>query len=77
MANGWKRITRTTSVENLLQDFPWSVKFLINRKLPCLVCGEPSWGTLEELAREKRWSEDAIDTLIEEMNLYIQQEDKR
>jgi hypothetical protein len=32
---------------------------------------------LEELAREKRWSENAIDTLIEEMNLYIQKEDKR
>jgi hypothetical protein len=71
------RISRATPVEDLVQDFPWSVKFLISRNLPCLVCGEPSWGTLEELAREKRWSEDAIDSLLEEMNLYIQKEDKR
>jgi len=50
-----KRIERKTGVEELLERFPESVQFLINRKLPCLVCGEPSWGTLEELAAEKRW----------------------
>lgn len=63
-----KHITRTTSIESLVEDFPWSVRFLIGKNLPCLVCGEPSWGTLEELAREKQWDDKSIDTLVEEMN---------
>ncbi len=56
------------SIEALLDRFPGSVRFLIERGLPCLVCGEPSWGTLEELAREKGWDDRAIAQLVEEMN---------
>jgi hypothetical protein len=62
------RIERTISIEDLLEHFPGSVQFLINKKLPCLVCGEPNWGTLEELAKEKGWSDEAVDTLVNEMN---------
>jgi len=62
------RIERTTSIEELLETFPGAVKFLIDRKLSCIVCGEPSWGTLEELARDKGWDEGLIESLIEEIN---------
>ncbi len=62
------RIQRTTSIEDLVERFPGSVRFLINRNLPCLVCGEPSWGTLEELALDKSWDDNAINKLVEEMN---------
>ena len=61
-------ITPTISIEELLDRFPGSVKVLIDKGLPCLVCGEPSWGTLEELAREKGWDDQAITALVEEMN---------
>ncbi len=63
-----KRITRTISIEDLLGEYPSSVKFLIDKGLPCLVCGEPSWGTLEELASGKGWQEEQISTLVVEMN---------
>jgi hypothetical protein len=56
------------SIEELLDRYPGSVRLLIEKGLPCLVCGEPSWGTLEELAREKGWDEQAISQLVEEMN---------
>ena len=62
------RIERTTSIEELIDTFPGSVKLLISRGLPCLVCGEPSWGTLEELALDKGWPNEAIDRLVHEMN---------
>jgi hypothetical protein len=56
------------SIEELLDRYPGCVRFLIDKGLPCLVCGEPSWGTLEELARDKGWDDRDIDHLIEEMN---------
>ena len=67
-------IQRTTSVEELLEEFPGAVKFLIDRKLPCLVCGEPIWGTVEELALDKGWSEAEIDNLIYEINDEVKKE---
>ncbi|MBX2992180.1 MAG: DUF1858 domain-containing protein [Bacteroidetes bacterium] len=62
------RIERTISIEELIDLFPGSVKFLISRNLPCLVCGEPTWGTLEELALDKGWTSEALDALVYEMN---------
>lgn len=61
-------IRRTTPIEELIDRFPGSVRFLIDQGLPCLVCGEPAWGTLEELARDKGWNDGRIDELVERMN---------
>jgi methionine synthase II (cobalamin-independent) len=61
-------IDRHITIEELVGRYPGSVKFLINRGLPCLVCGEPTWGTLEELAKDKGWTDTAIDELVEAMN---------
>lgn len=60
-------VTKDTPVEDILEAWPGVVKFLINEGLPCLVCGEPFWGTIGELARSKDWPEDKIDGLIEKM----------
>ena len=66
-----KQIVRTISIEDLIDQHPGSVQFLIKRNLPCLVCGEPSWGTLEELARDKGMSEKDVDALVNEMNVAL------
>ncbi|MBI5474745.1 MAG: DUF1858 domain-containing protein [Ignavibacteriae bacterium] len=66
-----KKIIRTISIEELLENHPGSVQFLIKRNLPCLVCGEPSWGTLEELACEKEYGEQEIDMLVRDMNAQL------
>lgn len=68
------RIVPGISIEELLERYPGSVKFLIEKGLPCLVCGEPSWGTLEELAREKGWDEKAIAQLVDEANHTLSKE---
>ncbi len=67
-------IDRHITIEELISRFPGSVKFLISRGLPCLVCGEPTWGTLEELAKDKGWTDAAIDELVEEMNESLMEE---
>ncbi len=44
-------ITEQTSVEDVLKAYPALTQVFIEQGLPCLVCGEPFWGTIEELSR--------------------------
>lgn len=53
-------------VDQLVKDFPELVRFLIEHDLPCVVCGEPFWGTLRELAHQKGWSDEQVRRLVEE-----------
>ncbi|MCB2231636.1 DUF1858 domain-containing protein [bacterium] len=53
-------------VDQLVREFPELVRFLINHNLPCVVCGEPFWGTLRELAHQKGWSDQQVEQLVEE-----------
>ncbi|HEC79386.1 MAG TPA: DUF1858 domain-containing protein [candidate division WOR-3 bacterium] len=46
------KITEQTSVEEIVAKYPGMTKVFIDFGLPCLVCGEPFWGTVEELARQ-------------------------
>jgi hypothetical protein len=55
-------------IEDLIHEHPAAVRFLIDNNLPCVVCGEPFWGTLEELARQEDWDDDRIDALVEKFN---------
>ena len=41
------------TVEDLVEKYPAAVKFLSRRGIVCIVCGEPAWGTLEDIARSK------------------------
>ena len=60
-------IARTISIEDLVRRYPGVVRYLIGLNLPCLVCGEPAWGTLEEFARDHGYSERDIDGLVDDM----------
>ena len=40
-------------VEDLVAAYPKLIGPLLRRGVVCMVCGEPYWGTLEELARSK------------------------
>ncbi len=57
-------LTRDTRIEDLIEARPDAVGFLIEHGLPCVVCGEPFWGTLAELARQKNFTDDQIAALI-------------
>ena len=62
------KITRETSIEELTEDYNFAVKYLSDKGIRCIVCGEPIWGTLEEACQEKKFSEDDIDAIVKEMN---------
>ncbi|PLY03410.1 MAG: DUF1858 domain-containing protein [Desulfuromonas sp.] len=63
-----KQITRDMTIERLVELKPDAVGFLFHRKIRCIRCGEPVWDTIEEAARQKSYSEEEIDKLIDELN---------
>lgn len=61
-------ITGNTLIEDLVEQLPESVSFLREKGIVCIVCGEPVWGTLAEVARQKGLSDEAIEAAVEELN---------
>lgn len=61
-------ITKDILVEDLVEELPDSVIFLRERGLVCILCGEPVWGTLNELAKSKNFTDDQIDEIVVQLN---------
>jgi len=61
-------ITKDILIEELVEDYPFSVRYLMEKGIRCIMCGEPIWGTLEEAAREKGFDEEQIAAFVKEMN---------
>ena len=61
-------IEKIIAIEKLIEIKPDSVKFLMNRGIRCIACGEPVWGSLEDAAREKGLSDEEIGALTEGLN---------
>jgi hypothetical protein len=61
------RISKDTSIEELVDKKPSSVKYLLQQGLACIVCGEPVWGTIETLAKAKGFSDDDIERFVNEL----------
>lgn len=60
-------ITKDILIETLVEEYPFSVRFLMEKGIRCIMCGEPIWGTLGEACTEKNFSEGEIETLVSEM----------
>jgi len=63
-----ERITKDMTVEEIVERYPKAVEVFMRFNIPCLVCGEPIWGTLEETARKYNVR---IDELLEELNKIV------
>lgn len=62
------KITRDILIEDLVHILPASVRYLSEKGLTCIACGEPVWGTLAELARAKGLQDGDIDIITEDLN---------
>ena len=63
-----------TSIEELVAVCIGVSTFLINKGLPCVVCGEPFWGTLWELCDQEGWSREETEALAKELEAYVNKE---
>jgi hypothetical protein len=61
-------ITKDILVEDLVEQVPESVKYLLKQGIVCILCGEPIWGTLEEAAKNKGFSDDDIARFVDDLN---------
>lgn len=60
------KITAKTTIEELIEKNPKATEIFLRWGLPCLTCGEPFWGSIEELAGQNQFEK--IDELLEELN---------
>jgi len=56
-------------IENVVREYPEAVRPLAEAGLVCVACGEPLWGTLEELAREKGLQD--VDDILSKINRHL------
>ena len=63
------KIDRTSTIEEIVEKYPQLIGPLREHGIVCIRCGEPIWGTLEEIAAEKNVRD--IDALVEFLNQII------
>jgi hypothetical protein len=61
-------IEKTISIEELVEIFPPSVGLLSGYGIRCLRCGEPSWGTLNTVAKEKNITDTELEKILAQLN---------
>ena len=59
--------TKDITIEDLIEEYPKSVRFLSEKGIRCIKCGEPIWGTLEEACLEKNFTPEAIEKTVKEL----------
>ena len=64
------KISKDISIEDLVNHIPPSVSYLREKGIKCIACGEPIWGTLEEAAKDKGFSDEEIDVFIRELEMF-------
>lgn len=62
-------ITKEITIDELVEILPESVKYLMEKGIKCIACGEPIWGTLEGAAKEKGFNDQKINTIVNDLQL--------
>ncbi len=70
------KITKDITIDELVEEVPQSVKYLMNEGIKCIACGEPIWGTLEDAAQEKGFSDQEIEQFVKDLQFFADYPDK-
>ncbi|MBS2098528.1 hypothetical protein [Carboxylicivirga linearis] len=65
------KITKEINIENLIDLVPGAVRYLSEKGITCIACGEPVWGSLEEVAMNKGFSKEEIDQFVSALNKMV------
>ncbi|MCD6089931.1 MAG: hypothetical protein J7J72_00390 [Bacteroidales bacterium] len=60
-------LSKKIEIEDLVTHYPHSVRYLSEKGIRCIACGEPIWGTLEEAALEKGFNQEQIGVFVNEL----------
>lgn len=61
-------IEKDILIEDLVRRVPKAVGYLMRKSIKCLACGEPVWGTLEDAALKKGFSQEEIAAFVRDLN---------
>ncbi len=61
-------ISKDTQIEDLIEILPPAISYLREKGIVCVVCGEPVWGSLNDLATQKGLSDESVVVIIKELN---------
>ena len=61
---------RNSTIEEIIEKNSENIKFLMEKGIRCIRCGEPIWGTFEDAAKEKGFSDEEIDKILNELNRF-------
>lgn len=61
-------VTKEMTIEELLSEVPDAVRYLMQKGIKCIACGEPIWETLESAARNKGFSDKEIETFVTDLS---------
>ena len=70
-------ITKDIEIEDLVNELPESVGYLREEGIRCLRCGEPIWGSLEDAAKEKGYSDKDIKRFVADLLIMKKYADKK
>ncbi|MDF1576456.1 MAG: hypothetical protein P1P86_14810 [Bacteroidales bacterium] len=62
------KITKDITIEDLVNQKTAAVRYLSEKGIKCIACGEPIWGTLEEAAKQKGFGEEDIEGFVRDLN---------
>lgn len=62
-------ITKDITIEDLIEQIPASVKYLMDKGIKCIACGEPIWGTLADAAKQKGFSDVEINEIVQQLEI--------
>jgi hypothetical protein len=63
------KIDAQIHVEELVEDYPEAIGFLMERGIVCIQCGEPYWGSLDELMARKGITDP--EQVVADLNRYL------
>ncbi len=69
-------ITKDITIEDLVEEVPQSVQYLMFEGIKCIACGEPIWGTLEEAAKEKGFNDRDIEKFVADLQDFADHPEK-
>ena len=65
-------ITKQDEIEFILKGIPEALPYLMKKGVCGISCGEPTWGILESVAKEKGITDTEIDNIVEDLNNILQ-----
>ena len=67
------KITKNILIEDLVENYPISIDYLSKQGIRCIRCGEPIWGTLEDVSIEKGFTTEEIENFVKELKVLANQ----